>query len=262
MSDSIRSQTPPDSVGKPTANIFIREDFNNVLWDNGYDVLLRQAVACPCKGSSSDSKPSCNNCLGLGWVFVNPIKTRAFVSSINKSTQYKEWSPEFIGTVAITFMNVDKIGFMDEVMLLNNYSLMSENLDIRNTTDIPSKKFIFCSYRPITINSIFVYKSDNEELIKVDPSLYSISTNNPFVVDITYNFLQGFNGKISISYSHKVVYNVIDIPHDMRMTKAYDNNGKREYQEMPVQCIARKSQYELGSPTNYLGTNLLDNSYL
>ena len=100
----IRTQTPPNLVGIPKVNVFNKEDFNAALWENGYDVILEEAIACPCKGQSSDNLSTCSNCLGTGWVFVNPIKTKAFITSINRNTKYKDWSPEMIASLSIRTM--------------------------------------------------------------------------------------------------------------------------------------------------------------
>ena len=256
---NIRTQTPPNLVGAPKVNIFNKEDFNAALWENGYDVILEEAVACPCKGQSSDNLVTCSNCLGTGWVFINPIRTKAFISSINRSTKYKDWSPEMIGTIAATFMDTNRISFMDKITMLNFTSEMSEVLSLRNYN---SHKFIFCTYRVSYIKSIFLFNGENDLLTLIDPSLYTINNNN-FVVDIDASaFPVGFNGKVSKRYRHRTTYNILDIPHDMRMTKEYNNNGSKSVVEMPIQCIARKSQYELGSVTNYEGDNVNDNSYL
>lgn len=263
MSGSIRVQAPPNMIGLPQINLFDRNDFNQALWENGYDVTLEEAVVCPCKGTSSDAKVTCSNCLGTGWVFVNPIQTKAFISSINKSTKYKDWSPEMIGTIAITFMNVNRFSFMDKIVLNKNYGLMSEALLSRDRVDPNYPKFIFTTYKVIEIRSIFLYNDDDHNLIKLSPADYRINSSNKYVIDLkTDNFPVYFNGRVSVSYKHNVTYNIVDIPHDMRITKNYDNNGTKEIQEMPVQAIARKAQYELGSATNYAGNNILNNSYL
>lgn len=259
---SIRTQAPPDGVGYPKINIFNLPDFENTLVDNGYSVMVEEAVACPCKGESEGPKPNCGNCLGTGWVFVNPIITSCFASSINRDTKYKDWSPEYIGTVAVTFRDVNRIGFMDKITLLKNFGLMSENLRVNNSTDITYTKFCFGTYKMVEIKSVFVYSDSNLPLIKLNPLEYRINPNNGYVLDIKPTSLPvGFNNKISVSYSHKITYCVVDVPHDIRISKQYDNNGKKEMVSMPVHAIARKAQYELGKATNYAGTNIFDNSF-
>ena len=260
---SIRTQAPPNVDQYPKVNVFNRSDFDEALWENGYEVVLEEAVACPCKGTSSDSKTTCGNCLGTGWVFVNPIATRAFINSINRNTKYKDWSPEFIGTVGITFMNVNRFGFMDKVTLKKHYGLLSENLTARASADPAYAKFVFGTYKMVEVRSVFVFNGDLNPLTKMDASDYRINPANAYVLDIrTENLPADFNGKVSVSYRHHVTYNIMDIPHDMRITKEYMTTGKRETREMPVNAVARKAQYELGKATNYTGSNISNNSYL
>jgi len=262
MGDNVRTQTPPNVANYPKVDIFNREDFDAALWENGYDVELYEAIACPCKGASSDHKSTCHNCLGTGWVFVNPISTKAFITSINKNTKYKDWSPEFVGTMAMTFMQVNRLSFMDKVVVNRNFGMMSEVLTANESGDITYGRFTFSTYGMVEVRSVFVYMGENATLLKLDESDYRISPINDYVMQIkTSNLPADFNGKVSVSYKHKTTYNVIDIPHDMRITKTYTNNGAREVKEMPVQAIARKAQYELGKASNYVGNNINNNSW-
>jgi len=260
---SNRTQTPPNTNGYPMVDIFVKEDFDQALWANGYDVDLYEAVACPCKGTSSDHKSTCSNCLGTGWIFINPINTKAFLTSINKSTKYKDWSPEFIGTIACTFMRVNRLSFMDKIVLNKNFGMMSELLNVHNSSDTTFDNFAFSTYGMVEIRSVFLFENENNKLIKLSDADYRISAANNYVLELkSDHFPIGFNGKVSVSYKHKATYNVLDIPHDMRITKSYTNNGKRVDEEMPVQAVARKAQYELGKASNYEGNNIKDNSYL
>jgi len=263
MSGSIRTQVPPNMVGEPQINIFDRGDFNQLLWNRGYEISLEEAVACPCKGQSSDSRTTCGNCMGTGWVFVNPINTKAILTSINKNTKYKDWSPEMIGTMGTTFMNVNRVSFMDKITLLKNFGMMSEVLKVRDSDSDIYPKFTFSTYKMIEIRSVFIFNGDTNVLIKLAASDYRINMTNGYVLDIKAdNLPNDFNGKVSVSYKHLTTYHVIDIPNDLRITQEYSNAGKKTTEEMPVHAIARKAQYELGSATNYEGTNILNNSYL
>lgn len=262
---SIRTQTSPNLVSQPKANILIPNDFHAAIWNNGYDVMLENAIACPCDNGSAPS-PSCQNCLGTGWVFVNPIKTKALITSVNRNTKYKDWSPEMVGTVSATFMHADRFSFMDKITLLNNFSYMSEIRPIREKVideETGEKEyFIFTTYRVVDIEAVILFGSDNQSLIKISPGYYEVSQFNDFVIKLTFEGVESYTGKISVTYRHKVTYNIVDIPHDMRVSWQVTNNGKREMQEMPIQCIARKSGYELGASTNYTGNNVNNNSWL
>ena len=259
----IRTQAPPEGMETyPKVDIFVEHDFNQALWENGYNCLLEEAIMCPCKGDSSDNRATCDNCMGMGWVFVNPIKTRAFINSINRSTKYKDWSPEMIGTVAVTFRHQNRFGFMWKITMTENYGMISEVLDLRTGHKPGYQNFVFGTYPFHSIDSVFAFNGDNSPLIKIKPSDYQIADNH-YVLNIKNTDIPAeFNKKVTVTYRHKVIYHVIDIPHDIRITKYYDDNGTRRMQEMPVQAIARKAQYELASATNYAGNNVFDNSYL
>ena len=259
---NIRTQTPPNLSGVPVANVFNRANFNSVLWENGYDVQLESAVACPCQ-TGGTPHPMCSNCMGTGWVFVNPINTRAFLSSINNSTKYKDWSTELVGTIAATFMNTNRFSFMDKITLLKNYGFNSESLRLRTATiGGVVKHFVFTTYNMNVVDSVFLFNTDSAPLIKLTSADYSINVDNPFVLDISSTAIpSGYSNPISISYSHNISYNIVDIPHDMRLTYEIDQNGKRTMQDMPIQCIARKSYYELGRSDNYLNNTIQTNSW-
>ena len=257
MRPNIRTQAPP-SLELPKLNIFDKGDFESVLWENSYDILWEKAVRCPCKGASPDNKPSCNNCHGLGWVFIDPVKTKAFIQSINKNTKYKDWSPELVGTISITLRDVNRVSLMDKVTLERNFSVMSEVLRVRSSG---VNKFVFTTYRPKLIKYAMFYTGDNDYLTRLTDGDLVISRNNEFVILIRPDKIPvNSNGFISLYYEHQISYNVIDIPHDMRITKEYDSSGKKTSLDMPIQAIARKSQYELGVPSNIDGDNMLDNN--
>lgn len=258
MNESIRTQLPPNLSAFPKVDGFNPNDFNSAIWENGFKIRHERAVVCPCKLSGGAADTRCHNCLGSGWVFINPIDTRAFITSINKSTTYKEWSPQFIGTVAVTMMNADRLSFMDRLTLMERDSVMSEGLNVQIHPTL-AKRFVFCTYPVDTIESIFILNSVSTPLTLLTASQYSINPNNPFIVELAQGVTPIY---ISITYRHKVTYNVIDIPHDFRISKSYDDNGKKKTEEMPVQAIARKTQYGLGNATNYDGNNIINNSYL
>jgi len=259
MSNNIRTQVAPNLSYFPKVNGMNPNDFNSAIWENGFKVRHDRAVVCPCKLNTPAADSRCHNCLGSGWVFINPIETQAFITSINKSTTYKEWSPQFIGTVAVTMMNSNRVSFMDRITLLQRDSIMSEGLSVLLHPTDPTKRFVFCTYPVEMIESIFVLDTVETPLTLLNKNQYYVSTKNPFIVEFVSPLAPVY---VSITYRHKVTYNVIDIPHDFRISRSYDDNGKKKLEEMPVQAIARKTQYGLGKASNYEGDNILNNSYL
>lgn len=256
---SIRSAPPPNLIGQPTVD-FDKNNFDSVIWLKGYDVVKYDAIQCPCTGGMNP-QINCENCLGTGWLFINPIQTKAIISSINKNTEYKYWSPEFKGTVSLTLRDVEHLSFMDKIVLKDSASLLSEVRPIRVHE---GQSFVFASYPVSSINSIFLFSNANEPLIRLDPSLYSISAENPYVIKLSSSIVYpaNFNNVLSVDYKHKMQYNVIDIPHDLRMSTTRDNNGKLQKFELPMQAIAQKSHYVTGDSPKFDGTGIKNNSYL
>lgn len=257
---TIRQATPPNLTGVPRTS-FVKNNFDSSVWSFGYDVLLYDAIECPCKQSGSTNLSTCQNCLGLGWVFINPIQTKAIITALNKDTTYKYWSPEFKGTIAVTLRDTERLSFMDKIVLKGNTSVLSE---VRPVQDTGTQKFIFTSYPVNSINSIFIFNGDSSPLLRLTSADYSISPDNPYVVKLSsgITYPTSFNGVVSIDYNHNVQYNVVDIPHDIRMSTKIDANGKNQKLELPIQAIAQKSHYINGDSPKYDGTGIQDNSFL
>lgn len=257
---SIRTATPPNLINQPRVDLFRKNDFEAAIWNKGYEIIIEQAIHCPCKGLSGAAKTTCQNCLGLGWVFINPVKTRAIISSINRQTKYQHWSPEMIGTISVTVRDEERLNSMDKITFASRFSAMSE---VRKVLSDNNQSFIFCSYKVVSIKSISVFVSDNLPLMKVPVDKYSISPNNSSVVLLdTTDFPEPFNGVVSIEFDHEVSYNIVDMPHDFRSTFIYNEKGQNVESNMPIQGIARRSHFVLGSATDFSGTNLLKNDSL
>jgi hypothetical protein len=256
---SIRTATAPNLIGQPDNKLFKQNDFEAFAWQKGYKVVFEQAIACPCRGTSGEAKPTCKNCLGLGWVFINPTNTRALITNINKDTKFKYWSPELIGTIAVTVQNENKLSYMDKITMTGKTSIISE---VKPVLENDGQKFIFCSYKVESINEVFLYAGDDVKLTRIT-DLCSIKSENGYVVllDDSIEYSDNYNGVVSIDYEHEVSYNVIDIPHEIRTSFIINSKGQRDEYEMPMQAIARRSHLSLGDSTNFDGDNVIDNSY-
>jgi len=255
-----RIQTPPSLISQVRGNVLIPDDLNSALWENGVKVLHERAVRCPCEGESSSPETNCNNCMGTGWVFVNPIETKALITSINKNTRYKDWNPDFIGTVALTFMNVNRLSIGDRVTSLERESVHSENVTVRETVHLGvTTYFSFLTYKPKRIDSVFIYANKDVRLGKLASTDFAIDSFNPYVITFKN---KPSNGVASVTYEHSLVYHVMDIPHDFRISKEYDENGKRSTTDLPIQAIARKKQYMFSESAKFVGNDIFENSWL
>lgn len=257
---SIRVATPPDEVKQPRVD-FNKSQFETLIWNKGYKVIKYDAVQCPCQNTQSTNLSGCENCLGLGWVYINPLETLGIITAINLNTKYKYWSPEFKGTVALTLRDIERVSFMDKIILKDKTSILSEIKEVR---DNAGQKFIFTSYPVNSINSIFLFDGVTNPLKRLTSLEYSISADNPYVVKLAagITYPDDFNDVVSIDYNHNIQYNVVDIPHDVRSSLKINSNGKNESQELPIQAICQKSHYITGDSPKYDGAGIQDNSYL
>ena len=109
----------PNLIGQPSVE-FRKNDFDAAIWNKGYDVIVEQAIRCPHNYKDNQAITTCQNCLGLGWVFVNPKQTKAIITSINTETKEKQWSEEKLGTIQVTTRDVDRFGNMERITLKND----------------------------------------------------------------------------------------------------------------------------------------------
>lgn len=259
MPKNILQATPPSVINQPNPELLQREAFDAVIWLKGYNIIIEQAIACPCKGTTGVSQSTCQNCLGFGWVFIDPIRTKGIITGINKETKYRNWSPELIGTVAVSVAKPYRISHMDKITVDGQTSVMSESYKMKT---VGVQRFAFLSYSPKTINHIFYWVANNQKLVRLPETAYSISPDNPYVIliDEGYAFQSGFNGALSIDYEHDVQYFTIDIPHDFRAIHVPEFNGIQTESQLPMQVIARKAHYVMDQPTTLAGNNIFDNS--
>lgn len=161
---------------------FRPNDFNSVIWAHGYDIICEKAIRCPCQGNSGSPLPDCQNCHGFGYFFVNPRRTKALVTGLNRNTQYVQWAPELMGTAAITVRDEDKdfLSYFDRVTVEDEYASFTEMLVAREM--IGDEVAVFLSYAPIEdgIVAVYTFKDSESPLIKLDPSVYEIVPENPY----------------------------------------------------------------------------------
>lgn len=265
MSKRTIIDSPQQSLyGQPSVQ-FRPNDFNAAIWSHGYDIICEKAVRCPCQGNGGAPLPDCQNCHGFGYFFINPTRTKALITGLNKSTNYVQWSPELIGTAAITVRDEDKelISYFNRVTLEDEYAVFTEmalargiegstigRAIIESTLVVGGRKIYFCflTYAPTEIESIYLYKSSGEPLIKLSEGDYMIPEDSPYcVVFVTDEVAEDVG--VSVTYRHRVEYHIIDLPHEIRASLGKNKlSGQFEILKMPIQGIGRRSHLVLNKP--------------
>ncbi len=74
MGRNVINAESPSLYGQPQVS-FRPNDFDAVIWTHGYDIICEKAIRCPCQGNSDSPLPSCQNCHGSGYIYINPYRT-------------------------------------------------------------------------------------------------------------------------------------------------------------------------------------------
>lgn len=235
------TKTPPENVGHQVR--FEPEKFNALVFDKGYDVYLDKAYRCPCavKGSGQPL-PSCNNCLGVGWVFASRSETRLAIQSIKVDTKYENWTKNTSGTARITARASDKLGFMDRIILKEVEGFYNE---ILRTRAFNNKIIAFVEYPIVEIEKIYLFVSDKLPLAVLEEGTdYSIVDESKIEM-ISGGQVTSSESVLTIRYKHFMVYHIIEMNRDIMKVRTKEqclqigeSNG-----EMPINGIARKAQY-------------------
>ena len=256
---TIRTSTKQSQIGQPKVN-FRENDINAFIESKGEDIIIEQSYTCPCALQSNEALVTCKNCLGSGYIFINPIKTKALATSINRNTKYKEWNSENMGTIQLTVKedSAARLTYYDKITIPNSLTEYTEN---RELLTIDDRNFIFTTYPVKKIDAIFLYNGQEELLIRLTESQYTIG-DDEHTIDINSSAITDeSSGVVSIRYTHKAQYLIIDLPHDFRQSFKINAQGTNTSVSLPINAIARKvSSLDLGE-INANGTELLDNTF-
>ena len=196
---------------------------------------------------------TCHNCGGRGWFFVDRTSTRLIAQHMDSKKRYEEWSEVNRGTASITTRGIDKLGFMDRIILTQLEEWFSETLHpILWGSDLVA----YPIYEPLEISNIFLFSSDTAPLIPLPEDMYTVQGNKIVfaaeivnLVDIEALDIQDVNQiplQITMRYSHYPVYHVIDMNRELMRVREGKlcGAGYDDYlRQMPINVLARKAHY-------------------
>lgn len=241
-------QTPPEYV-EPRVGWRV-EDFEELIYAQGYEAYIDRALRCPCVDKATGQALStCKNCLGRGWFFVDRTETRLIAQHMDSKKRYENWSEVNRGTASITTRGIDKLGFMDKIILLQLEEFYSE---IINPIIFEGELLAYPVYEPLVVTNIFLFVGDATKLLPIPEEMYKIDKNK-IVFDqslIQYLPVEDVNQKqpnmsVSIRYSHYPVYHVVDVNRELMKVResrlcSYEDEKLRQ---MPINVLARKAHY-------------------
>ena len=255
MVEKVVVQAAPSITTSPNA-FFKKETFDGTIWAHGYDIIIETALRCPCKSEGTDNLSSCRNCGSSGWVFLNKVKTKAILKSMNLNTQFKDWSETNMGNIAISVRDTDRIAFMDRITVL-----CSESIHTQNVYPKPYNKilFSFLDYEVTEVEDCFLFYKADEPLMLLKQNEDYIIDGNKFILDNKFNGVE--NISISIRYTHASQFHVVDLPRDIMIASVKDpNTGQVKKSQMPISAVGRRAHYVLDAQ-NFKSDLIFDNSY-
>lgn len=245
-------QTPPAAIN-PRVGWDVNR-FETLIQTQGYDALIDRALRCPCcDKATGQAMSTCKNCGGRGWFFVDRTETRLLAQHMDSKKRYDEWSQVNRGTASITTRGIDKLGFMDRIILTQLEEWFSETL---HPVLFDGQLIAYPIYEPLEITNVFLFASDVAPLVPLSADMYSVvgnkivfSENVVNLVDLESLDIKDVNEiplHITIRYSHYPVYHVIDMNRELMRVREGKlcGQGYDEYlRQMPINVLARKAHY-------------------
>lgn len=251
------TQTPSLQGGNPRVD-FDKDAFDVLIQQKGYDVFLEKGMHCPCRSKDTGSAqlPSCHNCGGSGFIFINKTRTRMVLKSMNLSTKYKEWSKENAGTVSITARDIERLSFMDRITLIDAETTFNQLIYPKLTED-GTILYAYTIYDIKEIIDIFLFIGAGVKLKRLVENTDYTYENNILRLNDSYKVVM--NPQISIKYVHAPQFHVIDNVRDTINTFEIVG-GKEVSVKLPINAVGRRSHYVLDAE-NYIDDRVFDNSY-
>ena len=258
----LATEATPSSTSAMGQAHFNKPDFDATIWDKGHNIYLEKALKCPCRNAASKSGlPDCQNCRGIGWVFINKRDTRAIVQAMNRQEKGgKRWTEEDRGTMSITLRDDDRIAFMDRITMREMQANYSEVLKLKKEG---SKWVGRTIYPMIAVEFVFMFEKSDKPLYKLTSSDYSINEN---YVSVNLALENVEEPSITVRYFHNPQFHIIDITRDQFLHRGglppncdIQQPVSQELAKLPVHAVARRAHYILDTPDMF-GDSVFNNS--
>lgn len=259
MPAEVKITQPVRTITNPQAHWNI-DIFHDAIQEHGYKVYIDRALQCPCRNRSTNSAMSnCINCNGSGWMFIDRQETVLLCSSMSNRNKYENWTSSNAGTVNIGAMAQDKLGFMDRITMTE---LESWHTQVLQMTKHPIDDVLFCftTYEPISVFHVyqFIDEATPLSLLTKDQDYY-VQGNKIVLSDELSAEVD--TATLTVRYTHRPVYHVIDINRDLvkQITQQNCPDKTNLKANFPINCVARRAHYILDAD-NYSGASVTDNT--
>lgn len=248
------SVSPAPYIENIAAVYFNKGLFDVAIEQNGYDVIIERALFCPCRSNDSGCSQlsDCKNCGGSGWVFLNKIKTRAILHSINISNQYQQWTYDNVGSVSITIRDTDRIAEMDRITVLGGES---EHSEVIFPTSRDSGVTAYVVYEIKKVRDAYLFINSSTPLKRLKEGVDFSFSNNKITLNEAYQYHE--NLQLTVRYVYAPTFHVIDILRETMVNKTRVEGINLGETQFPIHAIGRRSHNIKGLLTN---ADVFDNS--
>lgn len=257
VKDIIVQKTPPGT--NHFSSNFDKEGFETAIWQKGYNVIHEKALKCPCKSKNSNQQSDCKNCGGTGWIFINPTETRMIIHSMNRSTKFKDWTEENLGTVSISAMIRDELSYMDRVVITDSKAFFSEVIYPKKMSD-SNTMFAFTTYKIKAFFYVGLFVNVDSALTKLVEDTDYTFDGNKFYLNESFFTDENQDTSITIRYSHAPEYHVLDLPRESMQSFSNGGGKQEELLDLPISAVAKRAHYILDME-NIANSRLVDNSF-
>jgi len=239
-------------------------EFDNLIMSKGQDVDYDKAMRCPCISKQTGSAfPSCINCGGLGWFFIDRTSTKMIVVGRGQAKKQENWQETDLGVASITSRAIERMTFMDRVILKEVEAIHTEVLSMRRRSN--GTLFSYTIYNPIEIEFAYLLDDKDTKLAELVPTeIFDITQFDKGVIQFVDNnkyvqeyFQKEDELKLSIRYLHNPVYHILDVNRDL--TKTRNSECSQELKKsLPIKYLAKKAQYIFDNH-NLSGAQIVNN---
>lgn len=232
----------------------IRDEFESLIYEKGRDVLIEQALMCPCKSPASNQQSTCKNCGGTGWAFVNARQTRMVLTGVDAVSKNFGWSEEVRGMMNVSCAASEEITYMDRITLLSGIALYQEVLFVKN---YGTTYFTYSAYKIKSIIYIAMFSTTSAQYVRLTEGTdYTFSGN---AITFISNRTKAVDIAITIRYRHAPTYHVVEMKRETMESFRMTERGEK-LQHMPLSAYARRAHYILDAQ-NLAGDRMLNNDY-
>ena len=155
---------------------------------------------------------------------------------MNAKTKFLQWTEELMGTVRITALPEDHLGWQDRITALEGVSAFTESFIV------DAQKQIRTIYPITNVEIVRKFVSADEELTDIPCEAWRFEEDSTILTFNTDLIEEG--NQITVRYKYKPVYHILDVTHEIIQLTS-EEDGIRSKQRFPISAMGVKPHYLL-----------------